>query len=163
MVEIPDELRSLFIARLERRNGSYVFEIPRAEREQQTVTPGEMYRVAVLPQADQAIPDQTTADHHSRDGSKAEDEQQDRTPPVEEGEVRTVTIDTLGDQGDGIARVEHGYVLIVPDTESGQQVVIEIEDVRDNVGFATVLNDDEATRDRSDEPAADEFEETDRS
>lgn len=160
MVEIPDELCSLFSARLERRNGSYVFEVPRTDREHQAVTPEEMYRVAVLPQTDHTTPGH---DRRSRDDS-TEDERRDRTPPVEEGEVRTVTIDTLGDQGDGIARVEQGYVLIVPDTEPDQEVTIEIEDVKTNVGFATVVGDEaESDHEQSDVVAAEESERPDAS
>jgi tRNA/tmRNA/rRNA uracil-C5-methylase (TrmA/RlmC/RlmD family) len=32
-----------------------------------------------------------------------------------------VTIETVGDQGDGIAKVERGYVVIVPETQPGEQ------------------------------------------
>ena len=60
-------------------------------------------------------------------------------PPVQSGEIREVEIETLGDQGDGIARVERGYVIIVPGTEKGDQVRIEITTVRDNVAFGDVL------------------------
>ena len=60
-------------------------------------------------------------------------------PPVEEGEVREVTIETLGDQGDGIAKVERGYVVIVPGARPGDRPTVEIEQVRRNVAFATVV------------------------
>ena len=60
-------------------------------------------------------------------------------PPVEEGETRTVEIENIGDQGDGITRVERGFVVIVPDTEQGERVAIEITDVRENVAFAEVV------------------------
>ncbi|ESS07370.1 MAG: putative RNA-binding protein, contains TRAM domain protein, partial [uncultured archaeon A07HB70] len=61
------------------------------------------------------------------------------TPPVEEGEQRTVEIEDIGDQGDGITRVERGFVVIVPDTEQGERVSIEVTDVRENVAFADVV------------------------
>lgn len=47
-------------------------------------------------------------------------------PPVEDDECRVVEIEDVGEQGDGIARAERGYVIIVPDTEPGERVVIEI-------------------------------------
>ena len=47
-------------------------------------------------------------------------------------------IEGLGDQGYGIARVERGYVIIVPDTEKGERVTVEIAEVKENVGFAEV-------------------------
>ena len=44
-----------------------------------------------------------------------EPEQAPQTPPVEEGELSTVEIGDIGDQGDGIIRIERGFVVIVPD------------------------------------------------
>jgi predicted RNA-binding protein with TRAM domain len=61
-------------------------------------------------------------------------------PPVDEGEVRDVTIESVGDQGDGIAKVERGYVVIVPDAQPGDQPTVEIEQVKENVAFARVLD-----------------------
>jgi predicted RNA-binding protein with TRAM domain len=60
-------------------------------------------------------------------------------PPVEEGEQRTVEIEDIGDQGDGITRVERGFVVIVSDTDQGERVTIEITDIRENVAFAEVV------------------------
>ncbi|WP_242493277.1 TRAM domain-containing protein, partial [Haloarcula hispanica] len=60
-------------------------------------------------------------------------------PPVEEGEQRTVEIEDIGDQGDGITRVERGFVVIVPDTDVGERVTIEITDVGQNVAFGEVV------------------------
>jgi predicted RNA-binding protein with TRAM domain len=45
----------------------------------------------------------------------------------------------IGDQGDGITRVERGFVVIVPDTKETERVTIEITDVRENVAFAEVV------------------------
>jgi predicted RNA-binding protein with TRAM domain len=50
-----------------------------------------------------------------------------------------VEIDDLGEQGDGITRVDRGYVVIVPDTEQGERVRIRISDVQRNVAFAEVV------------------------
>jgi len=61
------------------------------------------------------------------------------TPPVAEGEQRTVEIEDIGDQGDGITRVERGFVVIVPDTEQGERVTIEITNVAKTVAFAEVV------------------------
>jgi predicted RNA-binding protein with TRAM domain len=49
-----------------------------------------------------------------------------------------VEIEDIGEQGDGITRVERGFVVIVPDTEQGERVNIEITDVGENVAFAEV-------------------------
>lgn len=56
------------------------------------------------------------------------------TAPVRKGDVRTVTIEALGRQGDGIAKIE-GYTVFVPETEPGETLDIEIEAVKVNFGF----------------------------
>ena len=93
---------------------------------------GGTYRVALLP---------TTADESTASEADAELQQETGTqdPPVEEGETRTVEIEDLGDNGDGITRVERGFVVIVPDTEQGERVTVEATDVRENVAFADVI------------------------
>jgi predicted RNA-binding protein with TRAM domain len=58
---------------------------------------------------------------------------------VDEGETREVEIEDIGEQGDGITRVERGFVVIVPDTEQGERATVEITDVRENVAFAEVV------------------------
>jgi Predicted RNA-binding protein, contains TRAM domain len=58
---------------------------------------------------------------------------------IEESEIREVEIEDIGDQGDGITRVERGFVVIVPDTKESERVKIEISDVRQNVAFAEVV------------------------
>ena len=58
------------------------------------------------------------------------------------GEVRDVTIETVGEQGDGIAKVERGYVVIVPDGKPGDEPTVEIDQVRDNVAFASIVDTD---------------------
>ncbi len=130
MVEIPDELRSVFSATVHERNGEHVVEIPETELAHDTIAPGETYRFAVLEMPSAATSDgaQTTADA---------DAGRQPTPPVEEGEVREVTVEAVGDQGDGIAKVERGYVVIVPDGRPGEQPTVEIVEVRQNVAFAT--------------------------
>ena len=130
-MDIPDQLRCLFSATLEERDGSYVVEVPKQEIRRGDIQQNETYRVAVLPS-----PSTTEAvDTDAR--SQFEPEPQE--PPVTEGEQRTVEIEDIGDQGDGITRVERGFVVIVSDTEQGERVTIEITDVRENVAFADVV------------------------
>ncbi|HII51365.1 MAG TPA: TRAM domain-containing protein, partial [Halobacteriales archaeon] len=50
-------------------------------------------------------------------------------------------IESLGKQGDGIARAERGYVIIVPGSSVGEQVKIEIIDVKPNFSMASVVED----------------------
>jgi predicted RNA-binding protein with TRAM domain len=65
-------------------------------------------------------------------------------PPVEEGEVRPVAVESIGDKGDGIAKVAHGYVVIVPGTKPGDTPTVEITNVQDNVAFADVVDSDQS-------------------
>ena len=41
----------------------------------------------------------------------------------------------------GIAKIERGYVVIVPDSEPGDQPTVEITSVRENVSFADVIDE----------------------
>lgn len=49
-------------------------------------------------------------------------------------------IEHLGDQGDGITRVERGFVVIVSDASPGEEVTVEITHVQENVAFADVVD-----------------------
>jgi len=50
-----------------------------------------------------------------------------------------VEIQSLGDQGDGIAKIDNGYVVIVEDVEVGDRVRVEIENAQENVAFAEAV------------------------
>jgi len=138
MVEIPDSLRSVFSATVRNRDGAYIVEIPSGEVDHDVVTPGETYRIAVFDSVG-------TAEGSERQSQSSSRPQRDShsgppEPPVAEGEIRDVTIETVGDQGDGIAKVERGYVVIVSDARPGDEPTVEIEEVRPNVAFASVVN-----------------------
>ena len=130
-MEISEELRCLFSGKVEERDGSYVVEVPEQEIRLGELQADETYRVAVLPSSATNETNETEAD--------PQPEQAPQTPPVQKGEQRTVEIEDLGDQGDGITRVERGFVVIVPDTKQTERVTIEITDVRENVAFAEVV------------------------
>lgn len=141
MVEIPSSLRSLFSAPIEERDGTYIVEVPSSEVNHEAVSADETYRVAILesPSSTESSMQQESQQRPSREsGSPALSE-----PPVDEGEVRDVTIETVGDQGDGIAKVERGYVVIVPDTQPGDEPTVEIEQVQENVAFASIVDSDQ--------------------
>jgi predicted RNA-binding protein with TRAM domain len=136
MVQIPDSLRSMFSATVTERGGTYVLEVPTSEVDHAAVQSGETYRVAVLSR--ETPP--TERDEGGTDTARGRSDEDVPEPPVEAGEVRDVTIETLGDQGDGIAKVERGYVVIVPEARPGDNPTVEIEQVRRNVAFATVVD-----------------------
>ena len=153
MVEITDSLACLFSGTVEERDGDHVVAIPPSEIEHGTVAPGETYRVALIARdetddrsAETDTTGPTSADRHvTSNGGETRSTPQTRsgeaTPPVSEGDVREVTIETLGDKGDGIAKIERGYVVIVPDAKPGEEPTVEITSVRENVSFANVINE----------------------
>ncbi len=65
---------------------------------------------------------------------------QNQTPPVKEGQVLDVLIESVGDKGDGVARFK-GFVIFVPNTKKGDQVQIRITKVLPKVSFAELLGE----------------------
>jgi predicted RNA-binding protein with TRAM domain len=129
-MEISDTLLCLFSAEVETTEDRFVIEVPRREVETGSVESGETYRVAVI-----SSDDETASSGSSTDAVPSGEPQ----PPVEPGEIRYVEIEDLGKQGDGIARVERGYVIIVPDAEVGERVKIEIAEVKSNFAVGEIL------------------------
>lgn len=129
MSELSDDLLCVFSGRIEERDDEYVIRIPDQELNLGPVTVGETYRVALV-----------AAPHASKQSANSKRDGLHPEPPVREGERREVVIEDLGEQGDGIARVERGFVIIVPDTEPGAEPTIEITDVQSSVAFGEVID-----------------------
>ena len=132
-MEISDKLLCLFNAEVSERDDEYVVRVPKSEVEHGAVEPDEIYRVALIGREEIEAEESETA------APSAPDEPQ---PPVEPGEVRYVEIEDLGKQGDGIARVERGYVIIVPDAEVGERVKIEVSEVKSNFAVGEVIDEE---------------------
>lgn len=145
-MEIPDNLLCLFSAEVEEQNDSYVIEIPKHEITNGDIQSGEAYRTAILSTTTNTQTDTAVEENFSASETDDKDETETEPtrkrnnsgPPVSEGEIREVDIDDIGEQGDGITRVERGFVVIVPETEKGERVTVEITDVQPNVAFAEV-------------------------
>lgn len=60
--------------------------------------------------------------------------------PVQEGDIATVTISDMGEEGDGIAKIE-GYTVFVPGAQQGEEVDVEIVDRKQRYGFAKRISD----------------------
>jgi predicted RNA-binding protein with TRAM domain len=130
-MEISDKLLCLFSADVTVEDGSYVVEVPKREVETGTVEPGGTYRVALI--ASEAEED---GEEPEPTGSPTEPQ-----PPVEGGEIRYVEIEDIGKQGDGIARVERGYVIIVPGADVGERVKVEVTEVKSNFAVGEIIDD----------------------
>lgn len=143
MIAIPDRLRTLVTTQLTRHDGTLQIEIPKEAIEQPTVAPGEVYQIAVIETETAGSPGKHHAASSTSDTRAPPTTQGSSKPPVEEGEIRTVTIETLGEHGDGITRVERGFVVIVSDAKPDDEVTIEIETVKSNVAFASIVEQTE--------------------
>lgn len=137
-MEISDNLLCLFSANVEEQHDSYTIEIPKQEITTGAIQTGEVYRTAILSTSTDADTEAHSSPSETRSEEEVERKQDTSEPPVEEGEVREVDIEDIGEQGDGITRVERGFVVIVPDTEQGERVTVEITDVQPNVAFGGV-------------------------
>lgn len=129
-MEVPDNLLCLFTAEVEERRGTYVIEVPANEAETGDVQPDQSYRVAVLPPATGT---ETEPEATREQGGEVQE------PPVREGETVEVEVEDIGEQGDGLARIDRGYIVFVPDTDIGDRVTVEITDVRQNFAFGEVI------------------------
>ncbi|KKF39244.1 deoxyribonuclease [Halorubrum saccharovorum] len=154
MVELTDSLKCLFTGTVEQRGDGHVVQIPATEIEHGTVEAGESYRVALIKREggddDESVATDGAADRpvagngagrRPASTTRSTDSAGASGPPVSEGDVREVTIETLGDKGDGIAKIERGYVVIVPDSEPGDEPTVEITSVRENVSFADIVEE----------------------
>ncbi|NLV12759.1 TRAM domain-containing protein [Haloarcula argentinensis] len=158
------DLHCLFTAPVEEQQDSYVIEIPKQEVELGTLAPETLYRIALFQSAAEAPTPQSQSgsqsDPQSSSHSKAESQSSSQSgpqsdsrsgepsrepefgpssPPVAEGETRVVEIENIGDKGDGVARIDGGYVVIVSDADVGERLRVEIDQVRENVAFAEIV------------------------
>ncbi len=132
IVEISNQLLCLFSAEVSPDGDRYVIEIPRREIETGSVDPGDVYRVALI---DAEV--QSTASRDETETAPPEPQ-----PPVEPGEYRYVEVEDIGKQGDGIARVERGYVIIVPGADIGERVKVEITEVKSNFAVGEIIDEE---------------------
>jgi len=171
MVKISDSLQLLFEAPVEQDGDRYIVSIPDELVDDGRLSIEDAYRVALLettaPEADSQSASKAPSASASDAGTPTDVKSQASSegsgssskpnassssgsnrspgrlqrPPVEEGEVRSVTIDTLGDQGDGIARVGPGFIVIVPGTQPGDQLDVQITNVTETVAFADPVSE----------------------
>jgi len=132
-LEISDELLCLFSADVTVEDDRYLVEVPKREVETGAVESGGTYRVALISADIDAGADESTEPETPPDQPQ---------PPVEPGETRYVEIEDIGKQGDGIARVERGYVIIVPGAEIGERVKIEVTEVKSNFAVGEIIDED---------------------
>jgi predicted RNA-binding protein with TRAM domain len=136
MVEISDSLRTLFTGVVEERDGEYVVVVPSSEVEHGELTSEETYRVGLVGVGgdDKVSPESHVSEGRTQGRESVNSDQ----PPVVEGETYQVEIESMGDQGDGVAYVD-GFVVMVSDVKIGECVVVKVETVLESVAFADVV------------------------
>ena len=60
--------------------------------------------------------------------------QERNDPPVNEGDVLDLEIESLGDKGDGVGKIDK-FVIMVPNTKTGEKVKVKISRVLRNMAF----------------------------
>ena len=131
-MQISDDVLCLFSAQVTEQDGSYVIEIPQRELTLGEINEDRIYRVALA-----------ATETSSGEVGNQEPENDRSAPPVAKGDQRTVDIVDIGKQGDGIARIERGYVLIVPETEMHERITVRVTSVKENLAFSEVIERDE--------------------
>lgn len=76
--------------------------------------------------------------------------------PVEVGEEIDVTIEAVGEKGDGVAKKD-GFVIFIPNVKKGDNVRIKVTKVLRKVGFGEVVG--ESTQQETTEESEEEDQE----
>jgi predicted RNA-binding protein with TRAM domain len=139
MVDVPDSLRTLYSATVDSAGDSYSIEVPASEVEDGSLDVDEQYRVALLqlPESQKEPGELQHSAHQHPPGSANDSPPVD--PPVDEGEILEVEISDIGDEGDGLARLD-GFVVFVPGGKPGDRLTVRIQKVKTTVAHAIPVN-----------------------
>ena len=138
---VPQELVYLSVHDIQQRNGQYYIQIPSEHIESGSLDQSKQYRIALIDTVDSSQTESQYLDRHSdeSDSSNFDQGQRDQ-PPVSEGDVLTVEVDSTGEKGDGIAHVAGGYVVVVEGGTVGEEITVRIDTVKRNYSFATIID-----------------------
>jgi len=80
--------------------------------------------------------------------------------PVRVGEELDVKIESVGEKGDGVAKVK-GFVLFVPNAKEGDQIKVRVTKVFKKMGFAEIVGESSGapSEDTGQQPSSEETEE----
>lgn len=132
-MNFEDDPRCIFSTEISHTDRGHAIELPPEEIELGTVDPNLPVRVVVYQPSVEAESVSPQSGSVETESDTEDDVQQ---PPVSVGESRSVTIDDEGDQGDGIATVDTGFVLIVPEADVGDSLRVKIKSVQDTFAIA---------------------------
>ena len=150
MVNETDQIACRYIAQIEDDGGRYTIEVPDAEVEFGSLAANGAYHITI---------EHTGETQRATDDNAQQAETDTQSTPVQapvaEGEELDVEIEDVGQQGDGIARVGPGYVLIVPGSEVGDELTVEVQQVTPNFGFAEIIDEETESAGEETPPAGD--------
>lgn len=137
MTKETDNMACRYTAQLVAEEDHYVIQVPDAEVEFGPLTENGAYRVTIehLAESESGTGNGSQEIGGQSQGSGVQ-------APVTEGDQLDVTIEDLGQQGDGIARVGPGYVLIIPGSSVGDNLTVEVQEVNPSFGFAEIVSRD---------------------
>jgi len=67
---------------------------------------------------------------------------------VKEGEEHDVTIEAVGNRGDGIAKIQ-GFIIFVPGAKADQHLKVRITAVRRNFATAKIVGEEEVVEEKA--------------
>lgn len=123
MSSILNSLLSYFTAKIYEEDEKYVIEVPKHEVQQGSLDLDSPHKVAIFGSEEEQAAQSTTPSHEELTPGPS--------PPVREGEELTVDVVDEGSEGDGIARINEGYVIIIPEGTVGDSLEIEITAVKE--------------------------------
>lgn len=149
MPNLEREMISLHTAQVERQGGDFVVRIPEQFVADGEIDAGDSYRVGLYPSPKESRPRHPPIKSVERSSSSIRDggrgrrtqHREDTEPPVEEGDVMEVEIENIGEQGDGIAKTEEGFAVIVPGSAVGDELEVKVTKVKPNFAFADIVEE----------------------
>lgn len=118
----------------------YVIEIPPSLEGDTGVHPDETYRIALISDASELI--RRAGQGDSKEATRAPNTSEptaSRTAPVSTDETLSVTITADGTHGDGVAKVNGGFVIFVPEASVGEEVLVRVTDVKGTYAQAEII------------------------
>lgn len=107
------ELVCAFTTRVFKQDEDLVVTIPKSECRMNNISSGDTVKVVLL-------------DQENTNNPVAKE---DTSTPVSEGDVLDVDVISVGNKGDGVAKIASGFVIFIPGGNVGETVTVEITEV----------------------------------
>jgi len=132
MTKISRKLACLYSAMIDTEGDSSTIAVPKRE----SITPARSNRDPPRALLTSTQSDSETATASPTTEAESSPPSSIDQPSVTEDDVET---ETLGDQGDGIAKIDPGYVIIVPETAVDDRVAVRIDTAEANMVSVEII------------------------